>query len=265
MKQGKPNYGGCLVVYLPGLAQMQRRRTAGKFYLPFGAKYFGSRDTLAAAAKSRYDLGLSESYTMRETFFSGGLRWLIKTTDALLRRIGGITEFETEVKGLLRIELSHATRTLTLPDGTRVQRGVPIMDLHFWNEHLPPFLSEVDNFDWASRVEQQIQTSLHRLVLFIHARQEPDKVQALRVTLSIAKHGPPSVLARLLMKAGFEPIESPTSGTVCFMPILEGIWAWLLTWTYNPRGLIDWRFNRTRREFWVSRQQLLARYARAIS
>ena len=57
MKQGKPNYGGCLVVYLPGLAQMQRRRTAGKFYLPFGAKYFGSRDTLAAAAKSRYDLG----------------------------------------------------------------------------------------------------------------------------------------------------------------------------------------------------------------
>jgi hypothetical protein len=205
------------------------------------------------------------SHTMRETFFSGGLRWLIKTTDALLRRIGGITEFETEVKGLLRIELSHATRTLTLPDGTRVQRGVPIMDLHFWNEHLPPFLSEVDNFDWASRVEQQIQTSLHRLVLFIHARQEPDKVQALRVTLSIAKHGPPSVLARLLMKAGFEPIESPTSGTVCFMPILEGIWAWLLTWTYNPRGLIDWRFNRTRREFWVSRQQLLARYARAIS
>ena len=55
-----------------------------------------------------------------------------------------------------------------------------------------PSLSEVDNFDWASRVEQQIQTSLHRLVLFIHARQEPDKVQALRVTLSCHRETWPS-------------------------------------------------------------------------
>ncbi len=186
------------------------------------------RDTLAAAAKSSYGLGPA-SHTMRETFFNGGFRWLIKATDAVLRRIGGITEFETEVKGLLRIELSHATRTLTLSEGTRVQRGAPIMDLHFWNEHLPPFPSEADNFDWASCVEHQIQASVHRLVLFIRAHQEPDKVQALRVRLSIAKHGPPSVLARLLMDAGFEPIESSTSGIVSFMPILEGIWAWLLT------------------------------------
>lgn len=76
MKQGKPNYGGCLVVYLPGLGQMQRRRTAGKFYLPFGAKYFGSRDTLAAAAKSRYDLGPSELYHARNV-----LQWGTQMAD----------------------------------------------------------------------------------------------------------------------------------------------------------------------------------------
>ncbi len=200
---------------------------------------------------------------MCETFFGRGLRWLIKATDALLRRIGGISEFETEAKGLLRIGLSRETQFLALPDGVRVERGAPIMDLHVWNEHLPSFPSEADDFDWAARVEEQIQTSLRRLVIYIRAHKELDKVEALRVRLSIAKHGPPSVLARLLMEAGFGPIETPTSGLGRFMPALEGIWVWLLTWAYNPRGLIDWRFNRTRREFWLSRLQLLARYAEA--
>jgi hypothetical protein len=201
--------------------------------------------------------------TMCEAFFDRGLRRLIKATDTVLRRIAGVTEFEAEPKGLLRIELSRAAYPLTLPGEVRIERCAPILDLHFWNEHLPRFPSETDNFDWASRVEQQIQGSLHRLVLHIRANPEFDSVQALRVKLSIAKDGPPSVLARLLIQAGFEPIENPASETVCFMPILEGIWAWLLTWTYNPRGLIDWRFNRTGREFWLSRLQFLARYAQA--
>ena len=202
------------------------------------------------------------THTTCKTVF-GGLRSLIKAADAVLRRIGGITEFETDIKGLLRIELSHAAHIVALSDRVRVERSAPIMDLHFWNEHLPAFPSEAENFDWASRVEQQIQTSLHRLVLYIRAHPDLDKVQALRVRLSVAKKGPPSVLGRLLMEAGFEPIESPTPRILWFMPILEGIWVWLLTWTYNPRGLIDWRFKRTRREFWISRLQVLARYGHA--
>ncbi len=189
---------------------------------------------------------------------SGGARWLVKATDAVLRQIGGVREFEAEVKGLLRIQLSHAAYSVTLRDGVCVERGALIMDLHWWNEHLPPFPSEADDFDWASHVEQQLQASLHRLALYIHAHQELDNVQALRVSLSVAKHGPPNVLGRLLMRAGFEPIESQISGIGCFIPVLEGIWVWLLTWTYNPRGLIGWRFNRIRREFWVSHSQFFA-------
>jgi hypothetical protein len=101
------------------------------------------------------------THTTCKTVF-GGLRSLIKAADAVLRRMGGITEFETDVKGLLRVELSHAAHIVVLSDRVRVERSAPIMDLHFWNEHLPAFPSEAENFDWASRVEQQIQTSLHR-------------------------------------------------------------------------------------------------------
>ncbi len=82
-------------------------------------------------------------------------------------------------------------------------------------------------------------------------------MQALRIRLSVAKHGPPTVLARLFMRAGFQPIESPASGIGCFMSFIEGTWVWLLTWTYNPRGLIHWRFNRTHCEFWIPARHFL--------
>ncbi len=197
---------------------------------------------------------------MRDRFFSRARR-LVTATDAILRQISGVTEFCADLNGLLRLKQDHADRNLTLKDGIRVERDALIMDLHLWNEHLQPFPSETLDFDWTSFVEKQIQASLRRLAVYIHARQELDKVQALRIRLSVAKHGPPTILARLFMRAGFEPIESPASGIGCFMPFIEGIWVWLLTWTYNPRGLINWRFNRTRREFWISRSQFFARYA----
>ena len=151
---------------------------------------------------------------MCKAFFSGSLRWAIKATDAVLRRIGGVAEFESDATGLLRIQRGHATCALTLKDRARVARRAPVMDLHFWNEHLPPFPAGYADFDWTARVKEQLQASLHRLTLYIRARPELGDMQALRVRLSIAKRGPAPVLGRLLAEAGFEPVENPASGIV---------------------------------------------------
>ena len=51
-----------------------------------------------------------------------------------------------------------------------------------------------------------------------------------------------------------------TSRKSAILRFLDNIWAWLLTWTYNPRALAGWRFNRTRAEFWMSRARCLASY-----
>jgi hypothetical protein len=85
----------------------------------------------------------------------------------------------------------------------------------------------------------------------------------LRAKLSIPKRGPPTVLGRLLMAADFEPIKKPTSATNHLLPFFEGIWMWLLTWAYNPVGLIGWRFDRVHQEYWISRSKFFARYAEA--
>ena len=191
---------------------------------------------------------------------TGWLRWAIKAIDAVLRRIGGVTEFEADANGLLRIQRNHATQALTLGDGVHIARRASILDLHFWNEHLPPFPSEHAYFDWSSHVEQQIQASLHRLALYIHACQQFRDVQTLRVRLSIPKRGPAPVLGRILMEAGFESVESCVPRSSSLLPFLEGIWMWLLTWAYNPHGLIDWRFKRTHREYWISRARFFAKY-----
>lgn len=197
---------------------------------------------------------------MSQSALGTGLRNLVRATDAVLRRIGGVFEFEDDSEGLLRIAVRHARHTAVLRDGTRIERGAPVVELHFWNEHLPPFPPAHTEFGWAPRVERQIQSSLCRLAEYMRTHPEFANALALRIRLSVARHGAPSVLARLLVDAGFEPVERLATGpeTETLLHFIEGLWAWLLTWTYNPRALIGWRFDRTACEYWISRRRLSA-------
>lgn len=165
-------------------------------------------------------------------------RSLIGTFDAVLRWIGGVKEFEDDATGALRIERGHAARDLTLCDDTPIGRGSAILGLHFWNEHLPPFPSNDSGFDWAKSVQDQIRASLQRLALHFRTHRAFDDIGALRVALSFPKGGSQGILGHLLTDAGFEPIEAPRAALWQLFYRLEGIWAWLLTWAYNPRGLI---------------------------
>jgi hypothetical protein len=112
---------------------------------------------------------------------------------------------------------------------------------------------------WKKRVRQQLMASLHRLAFRIVDNPRLQGAQALRMTISIPNLGRQSLLARLLISTGFEAGEM-TSRKSAILRFLDNIWAWLLTWTYNPRALAGWRFNRTRAEFWMSRARCLALY-----
>jgi len=112
---------------------------------------------------------------------------------------------------------------------------------------------------WKKRVRQQLMASLHRLAFRIVDNPRLQGAQALRMTISIPILGQQSLLARLLISTGFEAGEM-ASRKSAILRFLDNIWAWLLTWTYNPRALVGWRFNRTRAEFWMSRARCLALY-----
>jgi hypothetical protein len=101
--------------------------------------------------------------------------------------------------------------------------------------------------------------SLRRLEFWIVDNARLQGAQALRTTISVPILGQHSVLARLLISTGFEAGEL-VSRENAILRFLDNFWVWLLTWTYNPRALAGWRFNRTRAEFWMSRARWLALY-----
>jgi hypothetical protein len=187
------------------------------------------------------------------------LRRLIRVTDAGLRRMEGVSEFETADDGLLRIAEGHAERDFVFRDGTHVRQGQAVIDLHLWNEHLPPFPYGEPKFGWTERVRQQLMGSLHRLAIQIADNTRLQGAQALRMTVSIPILGQQNLPTRLLISIGFEAGEL-ASRTSPILRFLDNLWVWLLTWTYNPRALAGWRFQRTRAEFWMFRARCLALY-----
>ena len=193
------------------------------------------------------------------SIWGGFLRRLVRAADAALRRIGGVSEFETADDGLLRIAEGHAEHDFVFRDGTHVRHGQSVIDLHLWNEHLPPFPYGGLELGWKKRVRQQLMASLHRLAFRIVGDVRLQGAQALRMTICIPILGQQSLLARLLISTGFEAGEL-ASRKNAILRFLDNIWVWLLTWTYNPRALVGWRFNRTRAEFWMSRARCLALY-----
>jgi hypothetical protein len=191
-------------------------------------------------------------------------RWLerlVGAADEALRRLYGITEFESEREGLLRIERCRAECGFTLSDGTRVHRGDTVIELHLWNEHLPPVPEPGADFAWAVQVRRQALLSLHRLAVHICANRRLDGVCALRMQPAIARRKPVGALARLLLRSGFEPIVGATRVHGRVLRLLDSAWLWLLTWMHNPSALRGRHFDRSRHDFWISRQSFLRRYA----
>lgn len=189
------------------------------------------------------------------------LRWLVGITDTVLRRIRGVTEFESAREGILRIELGHAERDIRLSDSTRLDPGDMVIELHLWNEQLLHVPLTGVNFGWAVRIRRQALSSLRRLALYIQQDRGLDDVRAIRMKPALASRRPSSALSRLLLKIGFEPVTAAAPAHGSLLGFLDNLWLWLLTWAHNPLTLKGRRFSRTRREFWISRERFLALYA----
>ncbi len=100
------------------------------------------------------------------------LRKLIRGVDAWLRRGIGIVEFEQGEDALVRIGTGRAERAMELSDGTRLQPGDLLLELHFWNEHLMTLPSAGPTLRWAVSTRRQVTRSLHRLAAYL--QRTPD-------------------------------------------------------------------------------------------
>jgi hypothetical protein len=96
-----------------------------------------------------------------------------------------------------------------LADGTRVRAGDRLIDLHLWNEHLPPFPRRGPNLGWALRVSRAFDASLRELHRYIETHAELRDVMALRGNMTFGGSARGAQLGRLAARYGFEPVAAP--------------------------------------------------------
>jgi hypothetical protein len=191
-------------------------------------------------------------------------RHLLRGIDHIARRLYGIREFDRSDDCLLRIAVRRIARPLRLNDGSVLRAGDRFIELHLWNEHLavPPHGADLR---WAARARRQFERSLGKLVDHMSTDPALADIRAVMMKPALPHRQLEQKVDRLVRLFGFEP--APDGESAGAMSRLErygdNLWLWLLTWTFNPRGLKSRRFTRRRQELWLSRERLAARYRRA--
>jgi len=95
---------------------------------------------------------------------------LIRGFDRFLRRAYRVFEFCDDPECVLRLRLSESRRPICLPDG-EIPAGSPILEIHLWNEHMPPIPDEGSDIAWASRLQRMLMRSLRAVAKLI--RDDP--------------------------------------------------------------------------------------------
>jgi len=189
---------------------------------------------------------------------AGWLRRSIFGLDAHLRRQYGIVEFTARPDCILRIAPAAAEQMLVLSDGTRIQPGDPLLDLHLWNEHVPAIPPNGVTLRWAAAAAHCVRASLRTLAAETGAGHVPNFV---------ALRGCPRFDGRLLQApfvgCGFDTIVETTHSPGEWVHELgEACLVAMLLWAFNPAGLGHAHLMRARRFVWMSRTRLLERHGR---
>ena len=187
------------------------------------------------------------------------LRRLVFALDAIVRRCLGVFTFSADEDCLLRLERGKAPRRLVFA-GRVVEKGAPVLYLHLWNEHLPPFPAAGPTLAWAKRGERLFRRSLAAVAEEI--RRNPRLADIRAVGGVTALFGPSADFggARFLERLGFHlaPYRSRWGRFGMFWKNLYAAW---LLWAYNPaayrrHGLKSSVWT----EFWLPVEEFLARF-----
>ena len=192
------------------------------------------------------------------------MRRLIRAFDAFLRRRLGIVDLVPEQSDpacLLRVRLTRATHAVSLPEGP-VAAGAEVMELHLWNERVPPMPPGGPDLAWARQAQRMFLRSLREAARQLQEDARLAGVQAIAGT-TVLVHGADGVERdRFLQSRGFSafPARNPLGR---FGQFWENLYTWSVMWTYNAaslrnRHLLDMR----RDEFWMARSKFLERFGR---
>jgi hypothetical protein len=133
--------------------------------------------------------------------------WLAKllfALDARLRRRLAVAEYTRHPLCVFRLGIARSRRQLTLRDGTRLQAGQRVAQLHFWNEHVPPVPRNGTTIRWARQMQQGIATSLCELARYLASRPDLADISVICADVPSATKSQSRQIARIMGYFGFE-------------------------------------------------------------
>ncbi|MGA2112194.1 MAG: hypothetical protein ABSG98_08610 [Anaerolineales bacterium] len=192
------------------------------------------------------------------------MRRAIRAFDRWLSDLEGVFLFSQDPQGLIRLRWAHVDRDIPLVEG-RVPRGTRILELHLWNDHLPPMPEEGPDLAWAAKLGRRFVGSLRRLARELRTNPAYADVPAVRGTTVLLNPADPSGGESLMVRLGFATRPVPRS-LWGFGDFWENFYSWWLMWAYNEEALRGRGMLRLRRvDIWISRERLIAMYGREPS
>jgi hypothetical protein len=141
------------------------------------------------------------------------LRAVIERIDNKLRRRHGVDEYTRSSDCLLRMQIIRSANDLVLKDGTWLRPGDRVINLHFWNEQIPPIPAAGPSLGWARSMNERFEQSLRELARHLAGRTDVDDVVAIRANVALGAATRCAKISRILARFGFEivpPQDSPS-------------------------------------------------------
>ena len=186
--------------------------------------------------------------------------------DRWLRRRQGVFEYTDDPACIFRIQRAQAEGPLALSSGAQIEPGMPILNLHLWNEHVPLMGPEGATLGWASHFSRAIQASLRQLAAYLADNSEFDDIAALRAGMRLGTAEQGAQLLRLTARYGFELAEA-NQGGYCrssgLHSVGESILIFMLVLATNPVAVGTPVLRREHKLVYLSRPALERRYGRA--
>ncbi len=189
--------------------------------------------------------------------------WIFALDRWLCRRLG-IYEYSRRADCLFRAELKRAGEAVLLCDGFTVRPGDLLLELHLWNEHIPPMGRGGPSVAWGRRTARMMDASLRELAQHLTESAHCRAVAALRVQMRLRTDRQVAQLATIFRRFGFEAVVPSAAERPGRLHLLgENILVALLILAANPVTLRAGLLRRNGTRLIISREAFLRRYGHA--
>lgn len=191
------------------------------------------------------------------------LKKLVSIIDRRLRARDEIFEYSDCPCCVFRVQLATATCDINLADGKCLCAGTRLINLHLWNEHVPPFAREGPTLGWARRICRDFEISLEELARFVASNPALQDVAAVGGKMMFGSTERTQLVANFAKRYGFvhavDLAPGPSFATRC-QDVGENILTSMIVIALNPSAFRIDLLYRNRVPVYLHRAELMRRF-----